>query len=228
MSWKIIDSGAEDPRCLMQRDADLLNALRPESSPILHLYDFDRPSATYGYFTDPTKYLKQNAPITLARRPTGGGIIFHTSDFAFSVLLPSGHEGYSCNTLDNYAYINRLVAKAIFSFTEGTVEATLLQAGTKEKRSIKDQFCFAKPTVYDLIAEGKKVAGAAQRRKKQGLLHQGSISLTPPSENLLAACFHPDSPIPNEMILNSYYLIKKTNLKKEQIKEYLIREINNN
>lgn len=43
----------------------------------------------------------------------------------------------------------------------------------------------AKPTQYDLIINEKKMGGAAQRKTKLGLLHQGSISLSIPSNDLL-------------------------------------------
>lgn len=38
----------------------------------------------------------------------------------------------------------------------------------------------AEPTLYDLLIDGKKAVGAAQRKVKEGLLHQGSISLRLP------------------------------------------------
>ena len=59
--------------------------------PLLHLYQWDGPSATYGYFIDPSKYLDLNKlrqhHVALARRPTGGGIVFHIWDLAFSFLI---------------------------------------------------------------------------------------------------------------------------------------------
>jgi lipoate-protein ligase A len=35
--------------------------------------------------------------------------------------------------------------------------------------------CFANPVRADVLVDGRKVAGAAQRRTRAGLLHQGSI-----------------------------------------------------
>ncbi|MFZ3375780.1 MAG: hypothetical protein WA183_09525, partial [Chthoniobacterales bacterium] len=35
--------------------------------------------------------------------------------------------------------------------------------------------CFATPVRADVLVDGRKVAGAAQRRTQAGLLHQGSI-----------------------------------------------------
>lgn len=43
----------------------------------------------------------------------------------------------------------------------------------------------AKPTRYDVVHQGVKIAGAAQRRTKRGFLHQGTISLGFPEEKWL-------------------------------------------
>ena len=46
-------------------------------------------------------------------------------------------------------------------------------------------FCMARPTIYDVVYQGRKIAGAAQRRRKNGYLHQGTISLALPQPELL-------------------------------------------
>ena len=63
----------------------------------------------------------------------------------------------------------------------------------------------AEPTIYDVMAGGKKVGGAAQRRGKQGLLHQGTIALSVPSEATLKA-FIKDSAIVDKIISTTYPL----------------------
>ena len=50
----------------------------------------------------------------------------------------------------------------------------------------------AKPTKYDLVIGGKKLVGAAQRKKKQGYLHQGSISLIMPDFDYLEKVLLPE------------------------------------
>jgi lipoate-protein ligase A len=44
-------------------------------------------------------------------------------------------------------------------------------------RGYNRPLCFANPVRADVIVNGRKVAGAAQRRTRTGLLHQGSIQL---------------------------------------------------
>lgn len=185
---EILDTGAAKPQANMDRDAALLDSLDPNGSPILHLYEWEGPALTYGYFIDPAKYINLEKAaargVSLGRRPTGGGILFHTSDFAFSLLVPSGHPAFSRNTLDNYRFVNGIVLEVVSTLFD--VPGSILTSENFASRSPEcDHFCMAKPTQYDLVYQGKKIAGAAQRKKAQGYLHQGTISLAAPKLDLL-------------------------------------------
>jgi lipoate-protein ligase A len=173
----------------MRTDTLLLDSLKRHPRTLLHLYSWEFPSATYGYFLDPSRYFKpeavKNSFIEIARRPTGGGIIFHHCDVAYSVLIPAQHHGYSLNTLTNYAFINEAVAEAIKQFLGGKASLHLLPQEMGSKTAYLDSFCMAKPTKYDIVFEGRKVGGGAQRRTKYGLLHQGTICLYLPTEDFL-------------------------------------------
>lgn len=174
MNWHIIDTGKNSAQKNMLIDAELLHSLKEDA--LLHLYDWDKDSATYGYFIRPPDFFNfnyvENIGLDLARRPTGGGIVFHVADYAFSVLVPKTHRCFSLNPLENYYFINSLVGKVIYEFSGKHVD--LLPFENKE---VKGDFCMAKPTKYDIMLEGKKVGGAAQRKTKEGFLHQGSIFL---------------------------------------------------
>ena len=123
--WQMIESGCLSPEAIMIKDADLLAQLDPQGPSILHFYDWNVPCLTYGYFTDPACYLNldalQQCGMQKARRPTGGGIIFHLSDLAFSVLIPASHPCFSLNTLDNYAFINKIQLPCFNSINNKTV-----------------------------------------------------------------------------------------------------------
>lgn len=189
MVWRIIDSGVLTAEENMRVDAAFLDALAPDGTPLLRLYDWQGPSATYGYFIEPKKYFQQtplhNGQLSIARRPTGGGILFHTCDVTFSVFIPSNHSAYTTNTLDNYAFVNNRVAEAIQEFAGGSVDWELLDHDPTPDTPESVHFCMAKPTQFDVVIKGKKVGGGAQRRTKKGILHQGSVALTLPSEELL-------------------------------------------
>ncbi|MDN3504321.1 MAG: hypothetical protein P0S95_01945 [Rhabdochlamydiaceae bacterium] len=190
----------------MRFDEKLLLKTDPYSNPILHLYKWKEPSLTHGYFLDPNKYLNiselKKQGLNFGKRPTGGGIIFHTWDVAFAVIIPSGHSGYSLNTLENYALINERVKEAVAKLIEGE-KFSLLPIDPIDSRVSVSNFCMAKPTIYDVMLGDRKIAGAAQRRKKNAFLHQGSISLAQPDFNLLKKVLL-DSEVMEAMRLNTF------------------------
>lgn len=184
---QILDTGISSAETNMSFDTSLLRDLTPTSDPILHLYQWARPSATFGYFIQPENHLDlQKAAhhnLDLARRPTGGGIVFHIWDLAFSFLMPSGHPSFSLNTLDNYAFVNKAVLEVVSSYFSLTPEL-IIEDGRLMGPDCQN-FCMARPTQFDVVYKGVKIAGAAQRRRKQGYLHQGTISLSVPNLTLL-------------------------------------------
>lgn len=184
---KILDTGKATAEENMSIDAQLLQDLDPNGEAILHLYDWELPSATYGHFIDPNQFFTPVATkkIDLAKRPTGGGVIFHTCDFAFSFLIPAWHPKCSQKTLDNYALVNRAVIQAIDIWMGGGDALELLSSGFERSKETIARFCMARPTKYDVVFRGRKVGGAAQRRTKRGLLHQGTIALGLPDSKLL-------------------------------------------
>jgi lipoate-protein ligase A len=184
---EILDTGIGSAEENMRFDEKLLETLQPQDRPILHLYDWALPSATYGYFIRPEKHLdlsKLNRfSLDIARRPTGGGIVFHVWDLAFSFLMPAGHPQFSLTTLQNYQFVNRAVLDTVQSYF--SLQPELIKEDAPSMGADCQNFCMAKPTQYDVVYQGMKIAGAAQRRRRQGYLHQGTISLAFPQLELL-------------------------------------------
>ncbi len=162
---------------IMEKDTFFLDNLKDE--PILHFYEWENDSLTYGYFIEIEKYIDlkkaEEKKLSLAKRPTGGGIVFHLWDLAFSFLMPSSNKNFFINPIDNYKFVNSITLDAIKDFLN---DGFLLEKEDLEKK-MYENFCMAKPTKYDLIYSDKKIAGASQRKKKNGYLHQASICLEP-------------------------------------------------
>jgi lipoate---protein ligase len=209
--WKIIDTGLGSAQQNMDIDKKLLEKVGKDPQPIVHLYEWEGLCATYGYFAKPAELLNMEGvkqySLQLGRRPTGGGVIFHVCDLAFSVIVPATHPRFSLNTLDNYAFINEAVIRAIKRFTGESLSPSLYDHEQLQQRQMEDNFCMAKPTQYDVMVDGFKVGGAAQRRTKEGFLHQGSISLAMPTKDFLKAVLRVDSNIFDAMQACSYTLL---------------------
>lgn len=229
---RILNTGVSKAQDIMCYDENLLENLKADGEPILHFYKWDGPSATYGYFIDPASHLDlsqaEKYGISLARRPTGGGIVFHIWDLAFSFLLPSGHPGFSVNTLENYRFVNQIVLEAaIETFVLDNI-AELTPDSFPSLSPDCQNFCMAKPTQYDVVYKGKKIAGAAQRRRKQGFLHQGTISLAIPNFAMLSEVLLSKEEIVQAMQAHTFSLLGpncneiELNEAREHLQEILI------
>lgn len=200
---KILDTGPASAETNMQIDRELLHALQASDLPMLHFYDWETPSVTYGYFMSPEKAvgLSTKNGLQLARRPTGGGMLLHMNSFDFSLFLPASHPSYTVNTLENYAFVNQMVGQAIHQFSGGSLSPELLLA-----KCDNSQFCMAEPTINDLMIQGRKIVGGAQRRTRNGFLHQGTVTLQKPPIEYLRKLF--SSRIAEKMEANSCALLE--------------------
>jgi lipoate-protein ligase A len=206
-TWEVLAGNSAPAAVNMQRDKELLASLAKEPRPILHFYEWEGDSATFGHFVRPEKWLNLTAlaemGVALARRPTGGGILFHTVDLAFAVLIPCGHPLYSTDTLTCYQLINARVLAAAATLLDQQPE--LLAHDPRPLDKASGHFCMAKPTIYDVMLNGRKIGGAAQRRTHWGCLHQGSVALTQPSDSFLQTVLRPDSRVYEAMQAHGYY-----------------------
>jgi lipoate-protein ligase A len=218
MHWDVIDTGKKSALANMQEDAKLLANVKQQARPLLHLYEFCERGVTYGHFVRPEKDLKKESltSLSLARRPTGGGIIFHRYDFPFSILIPAHMTPE--NTLESYRVMNQITAKVINSAFG--VKVDLLQ----EVSPGRVTFCMVKPTQYDLTFQGKKVGGAAQRRTRDGILHQGSLSLVLPDQQFLSEHLINRSVV-HQMIETSFALVAPNQIAqaREKLKETWVK-----
>lgn len=216
---QIFDSGILSAAENMALDAKLLSELDPNGLPLLHLYDWKRPSITFGHFIQPKEFLHldqlEMMGIDLARRPTGGGIVFHLWDLAFSFLMPANHPACSQNTLENYEFVNRAVRKAVAKMGEG-MELIPQDAPLMSLDCAK--FCMARPTIYDVVLQGRKIAGAAQRRTKLGYLHQGTISLRAPDFDLLKRVLRSEEVL---LAMKDFSYVSTQVLTRQEIQQHL-------
>ena len=212
---KIIDTQTSSAKQNMEYDEEFLDSLNENSDPILHFYDWEKPSITHGYFIDPAKFLNlDNADklgVTIARRPTGGGIVFHLWDLAFSFLLPSHHPKFSRNTLENYRFVNDIVLDAVKDTFDLKKPMDLIGDDMLSLDHACSKFCMARPTKYDVMFFGQKVAGAAQRKKKNGFLHQGTISIVAPDKEILSKILLPNGQVEKAVLDFSFSPVKDKN-----------------
>jgi lipoate-protein ligase A len=147
--------------------------LREVTQPVLRLYQWNVPAISLGYFQ-----LAALAPAgrPFIRRYTGGGLVDHAHDLTYTIVLPRAHPWMELSAPQSYCLIHRGVQAALAACG---IESEL----TPAPAAVESEACFQKPVRFDLLSSGKKLSGAAQRRTREGLLHQGSILLPDPTRN---------------------------------------------
>jgi lipoate-protein ligase A len=168
MNWLLLNSGQCDAAFNMALDEALLEAMPRLQAPVLRFYGWTQPAATFGYFQKYSEVAAATKLRPLIRRPTGGGIVPHDADWTYAAVFPAGHDWHSLKAEESYRRIHDWLRLA---FTELKVATGLAPCC---KKSLPGQ-CFVGHEKSDLLWGGKKIAGAAQRRNKLGLLVQGSI-----------------------------------------------------
>jgi lipoate-protein ligase A len=174
-SWLLLQSGKCDAAFNMALDEVLLESAARLDVPVLRFYGWTERAASFGYFQKYSEVERTTQLRPLIRRPTGGGIVPHDADWTYSAVFPPGHEWYSLKAEESYRRIHDWLRLA---FAELKMETELAPCC---KKSLPGQ-CFAGHEKSDLLWRGKKIAGAAQRRNKLGLLIQGSVQ--PPTDGI--------------------------------------------
>jgi lipoate-protein ligase A len=166
--WYLLQSGPGAPAFNMALDEALLHDAPRLGRPVLRFYGWTEPAASFGYFQRYADIERLTSLRPLVRRPTGGGLVPHDADWTYSLVFPPTHYWYALSATDSYRRVHEWIRAA---FSRLGLLAELAPACSK---SIPGQ-CFQGHEMYDLLYGSAKLAGAAQRRTRDGLLIQGSI-----------------------------------------------------
>ncbi len=171
-TWLLLQSGAGAAAWNMALDETLLESSPQIAKPILRFYSWTEPAASFGYFQKFSELERATFLRPLIRRPTGGGLVPHDIDWTYSLIFPPNHFWYSLKAIESYERIHQWIRDAFQKI------GVLTELSPCCKKEIPGQ-CFAGAEKFDVLWHGKKIAGAAQRRTKNGLLIQGSIQPPP-------------------------------------------------
>ncbi len=136
--------------------------------PVLRSYGWNEPAATFGYSQPYAQVVAWTLLRPLIRRPTGGGLVPHDADWTYSIAFPPSHPCYRMKAVESYRWIHEWLQRALSRIG---VPSQLAPAPLKTAPGQ----CFAGAEKWDLVLNGVKIAGAAQRRTRSGMLVQGSI-----------------------------------------------------
>jgi len=150
--------------------------LETATLPSIRFYQWDHPALSFGYFGkfDVVAHFQRD----IVRRWTGGGIVLHGQDLTYSLIIPMSDLAFGESSISIYERTHEAIREALAA--NGQTIAALYERrdekdSTLEGGRYNKDLCFANPVQGDLMLRGNKIAGAAQRRTRRGLLQQGSI-----------------------------------------------------
>jgi lipoate-protein ligase A len=156
----------------MALDEALLQAASSLGRPVLRFYGWTEPAASFGYFQKFAEVEQMTLLRPLVRRPTGGGLVPHDADWTYSLAFPPGDPWYALKATGSYQRVHEWFQAGFLKMGITTELAPCC------KKSLPGQ-CFIGHEKSDLLWHGGKIAGAAQRRTRDGLLIQGSVQPPP-------------------------------------------------
>jgi len=177
--WRLIDEGPLDGPANMALDEALLSCFDAQNSlPVLRLYGWEPPALSVGRYQDAAAALNLELcaadGIPVVRRMTGGGIIYHARELTYSIVCAPEQAGAAVGVKDGF--------RKLCGFLLGTYQRLGLDSAFATDRNHagaplgqRTAFCFAGKEEFDVLVNGQKIGGNAQRRLRGAILQHGSI-----------------------------------------------------
>jgi len=172
--FRLILSSTQSARLNMATDEALVKSFEENDLPILRLYSWEKSftigvSQKFSTYSHLEEYNKN-----YAKRITGGGVLFHGHDLSYSLLIPVSFMK-SLSVKESYEKI----CTFLLEFYK-TLGLHAIYAKDDENISLsKSEFCQVGFEAYDILVNGIKIGGNAQRRTKKLIFQHGSIPIKP-------------------------------------------------
>ncbi len=179
--WRYIDSGPNIGAYNMAVDEELLaRAQAGETTPVLRFYTWKPAAVSLGRFQNMKSSVNVDAcrrlGIDIVRRSTGGRAVLHKDELTYSIISRADYPLFPPGVLGAYKVIAaglvaglRILGLPAHMVTRGDRHASLVEKKPKEAS------CFSSPSWYEIVVNGRKIAGSAQRRAGGAFLQHGSI-----------------------------------------------------
>ena len=180
-TWRYIDDGPNIGAYNMAIDEELLaRAQAGEAMPVLRFYAWRPPAVSLGRFQKieaaVNREVCKERGIDIVRRITGGRAVLHDCELTYSVISRTDNPLFPPDVRGTYKVI---AAGLLSGFRNLGIHAETVSRSSRHaalvKKDIRNPSCFSSPAWYEIIVNGKKIVGSAQRRVTGAFLQHGSI-----------------------------------------------------
>ena len=171
--WRLIESGYLDAYTNMAIDEAVFLMREKLGLPVtLRFYGWKPAAISIGYFQkieDPSLEQYKRQRLTIVRRFTGGGAIFHRNEITYSLACSTHEFPIFRDIIETQQVVHEAIILGLQNLG--------INAGLERKKVKKPDpyFCFVSPSKNDIIENGQKIVGSAQRRRNRAFFQHGSI-----------------------------------------------------
>ena len=179
--WRLLDTGCKNGYYNMAVDEAIMKATEDNLiPPTIRFYQWSPPALSLGYSQQGKEVIDREscdrAGVDVVRRLTGGRTILHDDELTYSIVLSETSEILPQSIIKSYKIISRGMVKGLKKLGL-SVELKPFDKNKKKEKGFSAA-CFDAPSWYEVLADGKKLIGSAQTRRKGIILQHGSIPFT--------------------------------------------------
>jgi len=195
--WRLLRTGNRSPAENMAIDEAILIAYGEGGGvPTIRFYGWNPPTLSIGCFQKAEREIDfdrlRERGIGFVRRPTGGRAVLHDRELTYSLVVSEGDvprsvtESYRELSIWLLEGFRRLGLEAdMAARTDGIGRAGRAPA-------FATAACFDSPSWYELVVDGRKIAGSAQMRSRGAVLQHGSVPLELDADKLFGVLRYPN------------------------------------
>lgn len=160
----------------------LLGGVESGGPPAMRWYTVDPPALILGSSQRPDEVneaARQALGAHVYRRSSGGGAVFTTQQLGLDVALPAADPLLPTDITESYRWLGEvwIAALAGLGVQGQIVTVTEARASIQTLSPTLKRICYAGLSPYEVVVDGRKLVGLAQRRRRGGALYQSGVYL---------------------------------------------------
>ena len=180
--WRCIESSPANGALNMSVDEALFSSFDPINSlPVFRVYSWAPPALSIGRFQNSSKEIDLERceldNLMLVRRITGGGALYHADELTYSIVCSAEQIPNASSVKDSFRILTGFLLDFYCGLGLNASYAVDSVSGTVQL-GCRTSFCYAGKESFDILVDGRKIGGNAQRRRKSIVFQHGSIPIT--------------------------------------------------
>jgi lipoyl(octanoyl) transferase len=171
----LLDSGPRSGSWNMASDELLLELAERTGVPVLHFYRWDPAALSLGYAQPLERHVNiaccREKGVPVVRRMTGGKAVFHDRELTYSLSGPAAAFPFSGDLMESY----KTIAQAFLAGLDHLGIRAEMAPRQFRAAGAGVSSCFAQPSAFEILVNGRKLIGSAQKRTRRSVLQHGSL-----------------------------------------------------